>query len=117
MISALHTALSGLSAFMKQLNVSAHNLANVNTDGFKRSETTFTEAPSGGVLPIIQKDNSSGPTVLRNSSQGFVPIEISNVDIGTELVNQMIAQRGFEANLRTMKTADDILGSILDTRK
>lgn len=117
MISAIHTALSGLTAFVKQLNVSAHNLANVNTDGFKRSETSFVEAPNGGVLPVIQKDNSPGATVLKNSHQGLVPIEISNVDIGTELINQMIAQRGFEANLQTMKTADDMLGSILDTRK
>jgi len=26
-------------------------------------------------------------------------------------------QRGFEANLRTLNTADDILGSIIDTKR
>jgi flagellar hook protein FlgE len=44
-------------------------------------------------------------------------VELSNVDLGEEAVSQIIAQRGFEANLRTLQTADDMLGSILDTRK
>src|SRR5690348_13054497 len=70
MISAIHTALSGLSAFGKQLEVSAHNVANVNTDGFKGSRTEFVEVQSGGVLPVVQKDNSAGPAVLKDTAQG-----------------------------------------------
>lgn len=114
MISAIHTALSGLMAFAKQLDVSAHNLANLNTDGFKRSDTIFVEATNGGTLPVIRKDNSSGPTVLRTTSHGFTQVELSNVDIGTELVDQIIAQRGFEANLRTVRTTDELLGTVLN---
>ena len=117
MISAIHTALSGLASFGKQLDVSAHNIANVNTDGFKNSDTTFVEAPSGGVLPVVQKDNSPGPAVLKDTAQGSIQVELSNVDLGKETVSQIMAQRGFEANLRTVKTADDMLGSILDMKK
>lgn len=114
MISAIHTALSGLTAFAKQLDVSAHNLANLNTDGFKRSDTIFVEAANGGTFPVIRKDDSAGPTVLRNTSHGFTQVERSNVDIATELVDQIIARRGFEANLRAVNTADDLLGTLLD---
>ena len=117
MISAIHTALSGLSAFGKQLEVSANNVANVNTDGFKGSRTEFVEAQSGGVLPVVQKDNSAGPAVLKDTAQGPQQVELSNVNLAQEAVSQIIAQRGFEANLRTLKTADDLLGSILDTKK
>jgi flagellar basal body rod protein FlgC len=117
MISAIHTALSGLSAFGKQLDVSAHNVANVNTDGFKSSRTEFVEAQSGGVLPVVQKDNSAGPSVLKDTAEGPRQVELSNVDLGQEVASQIIAQRGFEANLRTLKTADTMLGSILDTKK
>ncbi|MBM4127457.1 MAG: flagellar biosynthesis protein FlgC [Nitrospira sp.] len=117
MISAIHTALSGISAFGKQLEVSAHNVANVNTDGFKSSQTQFVEAQNSGVLPVVQKDNSAGPAVLKDTAQGPQQVELSNVDLGQEAVNQIIAQRGFEANLRTLKTADAMLGSILDTKK
>lgn len=117
MISAIHTALSGLAAFAKQLEVSAHNVANVNTDGFKRSRTEFVEVETGGVLPVLQKDNTAGPTVLKDTGYGSVPVELSNADLGEEAVSLIVAQRGFEANLRTLKTADDMLGSILDTMK
>jgi flagellar basal-body rod protein FlgC len=117
MISAIHTALSGLTAFAKQLDVVSHNVANVNTDGFKKSRTEFVEVETGGVLPVVQKDDSAGPAVLKDTSHGPTQVELSNVDLGEEAVNQIIAQRGFEANLRTLKTADDMLGSILDTKR
>lgn len=117
MISAIHTALSGLTAFAKQIEVSAHNVANVNTDGFKKSRTEFVEVEVGGVLPVVQKGESVGPAVLRDTPQGPAHVELSNVDFREEAVSQIIAQRGFEANLATLKTADSMLGSILDIRK
>lgn len=117
MISAIHTALSGLSAFAKQIEVVAHNVANVNTDGFKKSETAFVEAQGGGVLPVVQKDNSAGPTVLKNTANGPAQVELSNVDLGEETVSQIIAQRAFEANLHSLKTSDAMLGTLLDIRK
>lgn len=117
MISAIHTALSGLTAFARQMEVSAHNVANVNTDGYKKSRTDFVEPEAGGVLPVVQKDNSAGPAVLKDTSYGQSQVELSNVDLGEEAVSQILAQRGFEANLRTLQTADDLLGNILDTKK
>lgn len=117
MISAIHTALSGLTAFAKQTEVSAHNVANVNTDGFKKSRTELVEVEAGGVLPVVQKDDSDGPAVLKDTEHGPAQVELSNVDLGEEAVNQIIAQRGFEANLNTLKTADNMLGTILDMRK
>ena len=117
MISAIHTALSSLAAIGKQIEVVAHNVANINTDGFKKSRTEFVEIPSGGVLPVIEKDDSSGPTVLRNSTGNQTMVELSNVDLGEEVVQQIMAQRCFEANLQTLRTGDALLGSILDVKK
>jgi flagellar basal-body rod protein FlgC len=117
MISAIHTALSGLTAFGKQIEVVAHNIANVNTDGFKKSKTEFVEIPSGGVLPVIEKDDSSGPTILRDTDRNQTMVELSNVDLGEEAVQQIMAQRSFEANLQTLRMGDVLLGSILDLKK
>ncbi|HEX5648005.1 MAG TPA: flagellar basal body rod C-terminal domain-containing protein [Nitrospira sp.] len=61
--------------------------------------------------------DSSGPTVLKDTTQDPRQVELSNVDLGREAVSQIIAQRRFEANLRTLKAADAMLGSILDTKK
>ena len=117
MIGAIHSALSGLIAFSTQIGVTAHNVANVNTDGFKKSHTEFISVETGGVLPVIRKDNSAGPTVLRDHGYGPTQVELSNVDLGEETVNRIIGQRGFEANLQALKTADEMLGSILDIKK
>jgi flagellar hook protein FlgE len=117
MMSAIHSALSGLGAYAKQIEVSANNVANVNTDGFKKSHVELVSVETGGVLPVVQKDDSAGPTVLRDSGYGPTQVELSNVDLGEETVNQIIGQRGFEANLQTIKAADDMLGSLLDIKK
>ncbi len=117
MIGAIYSALSGLTAFSTQIDVTAHNVANVNTDGFKKSYTEFVSVETGGVLPVVRKDDSAGPMVLRDSGYGPIQVELSNVDLGEETVNQILAQRGFEANISTLKTADDMLGTILDIKK
>lgn len=117
MISTIHPALSRLSAYAKQLEVVAHNVANVNTDGLKKSRTDFVEVDTGGVLPVVQKDNSAGPAVLKNTTYGPTQVELSNVDLGEKIINRIIAQRGFETNLRTLQTADDPLGRAFWTRR
>jgi flagellar basal-body rod protein FlgC len=117
MMSTIHSVLSGLGAYAKQVEVSANNVANVNTDWFKKSHAELVSVETGSVLPVVRKDDSAGPTVLRDSGYGSTQVELSNVDLGEEVVNQIIAQRGFEANLKTIKTADDMLGSLLDIKK
>jgi len=116
-MSAIHSALSGLGAYAKQVEVSANNVANVNTDGFKKSHTELVSVETGGVLPVVRRDDSAGPTVLRDSGYRPTLVELSNVDLGEEAVNQILAQRGYEANLNTLRTADDMLGTILNITK
>jgi flagellar basal-body rod protein FlgC len=117
MIGAIQSALSGLTAFSTQVAVTAHNVANVTTDGFKKSRTELIAVESGGVRPAIQKDETAGPTILNDTGYGPAQLELSNVDLAEETVNRIIGQRGFEANIQTVKTADEMLGTILDIRK
>ena len=42
-ITALHAAASGMRALDEKLNVVANNLANINTNGFKRSRVNFED--------------------------------------------------------------------------
>ena len=114
MIGAIQSALSGLTAFSTQVAVTADNVANVTTDGFKKSRTELIAVESGGVRSAIQKDETAGPTILNNTGYGPAQLELSNVDLGEEAVNRIIGQRGFEANIQTIKTADEMLGTILD---
>ena len=117
MIGAIHSALSGLTAFSRQIEVTAHNVANISTDGFKKSQVELVSVETGGALPVVRRDDSAGPTVLRDSGYGPTLVELSNVDLGEEAVNQILAQRGFEANLHTLRTSDDLLGTILGMKR
>jgi flagellar hook protein FlgE len=43
MISALYNGISGLDSFQKALNVESHNIANVNTVGYKSDRINFAD--------------------------------------------------------------------------
>ena len=44
-------------------------------------------------------------------------IELSNVDIANEFVNLMTTQRNFEANAKTLTTADEMLQEVLAIKR
>ncbi len=111
MISSFSSSISGMQAAFKMLDVSAHNTANINTDGFKRQRINLTENAIGGVTSTVETSTDPGPSYL--SGNGTV-VEGSNADIGEEIVNQMIAQRYLSANIASLKTADEMYGSLLD---
>jgi flagellar basal-body rod protein FlgC len=114
MISSLHTSLSGLNAFQKQLGVAANNLANVNTDGFKKSRTVLESTQPQGVSAKSQKLELPGPLALEQTPDGEQLVEKSNVDVGEEMPNVIVGQRAYEANLKMLKAADEMVGSLLD---
>ena len=115
MILPLNPGLSGISAFSVKMNVTANNIANVNSDGFKKSRTTLKEGPSGGVLPKVDQDDTPGPSrpISENGVKGQV--EASNVDLAEEVIESISTQAGYKANLKTIQTHDEMLGSLLDT--
>ena len=55
MMSTIHPALSGLGAYAKQVEVSANNVANVNTDGFKKSHTELISVETEGACSLSFK--------------------------------------------------------------
>ena len=91
---------NGLTQVLGQ--VALANFANVG--GLARDgDNQFIETPSSG-LPQIGPAGTGG----RGSVSGGV-LESSNVDLGTEFSNMIITQRGFQANARTITTADTML--------
>ena len=115
MISALNSTVSALRAFVTKLGVTADNIANVNTDGFKKNRATLHEDQNGGVRVEISRDESPGfrYDVIQNGE--VLEKETSNVDLTEEIPDLMITKRAYQANLKTLETQDEMLGSLLDT--
>ncbi len=117
MINGISAALSGLNSLQKKNESIANNTANVNTDGYKKTRVTMQEELPQGVSTNISKIDTPGPMAMERTSEGEVMVEQSNVDLGEEIPQQMLTQRFYQANLKTIQVQDEMLGSLIDIKK
>lgn len=96
MTSTASIALSGMQTAFTRLNSTAHNIANVSTDGFRRHEVVSTEQPGGGVAPSLTRSSVAGAA------------------LETDVVAQLQAKNAFLANLAVFKTSNQMAGALLD---
>lgn len=64
----------------------------------------FMPTPASG-QPVLGNPNTEGFGTMQ---QGFV--EMSNVKVVEEMINLIVAQRAYEANSKSVQTADEMLG-------
>jgi flagellar hook protein FlgE len=113
MIPPLNAAVSALHAFGQKLGVTAGNIANVNTDGYKKYRAIFQEGQHGAVEVTEQRDETG--IALGRPEEGAQPVQkASNVALEEEFPGLIVSVYGFKANLKTLKAQDEILGSLLD---
>ena len=99
------TALSGLRASSAGLAVQANNVANQRSDGYKAKRVDLVAEASGGVRVSGVSDDST--------PAGPAP---SNVDLTTETVQGMGFDLMYRANLKVLKTADELTKATLDLK-
>jgi flagellar hook protein FlgE len=114
MIPALNATVSALHAFEQKLGVTAGNIANVNTDGYKKYRAIFQEGQSGTVEVTSLRDETEIPR--GRLEEGEQPAQTaSNVALEEEFPELITSIYGFKANLKTLKAQDEMLGTLLDT--
>ncbi|WP_428560172.1 MAG: flagellar basal body rod protein FlgC [Solidesulfovibrio sp. DCME] len=127
MTDAISSAQSALNAQSTSMAVTANNVANAATDGYKSREARLADGPEGQgvrIADIVRDDAAGGlnPTVVsaQNEAGLYEPtaslVEMSNVDLLRQSVNMVEASRAFEANVAVLRTADDMAGTLLDMR-
>jgi flagellar basal-body rod protein FlgC len=106
-IGALDIGLSGLQSCQGAVDITANNIANANTPGFKAQQAQFQEkTPSGSG---VQLGNLPGSDPASGSGTGP-----SDTDLAYELVNLLTYKLGFEANAKVVKTSGEMLGTLFD---
>jgi flagellar basal-body rod protein FlgG len=80
-----------------------------NVQGLSAQGGNLYLATTAAGAPVVAVPGQNGLGRIR---QGF--IEDSNVDLASEMVDQITSQAGFTANVRTLQTADEMLGTIID---
>ncbi len=114
MIPSVNSAISALQANKSKMRVTANNIANVNTDEFKKDRATLREGTNGGVQVNVQRVNTPGIRYKAFEGDRLVEKESSNVNLEEEIPEMMITQRTYEANLKVLQTQNKMLGSVLD---
>ena len=87
--------ISAMNAASFSFGVSAHNLANMSTEGFKASEVTNIETPSGGPRPVVHKTEHG-------------------TDVTKEIIRQKQLTYDFKANAKVIQAHDQMVGTIID---
>ena len=80
MISGIINNISALDALGKKMGVTANNIANADSEGFKKSRGVITEGQNNSVEIEISKVESPGPIVSEMIEGEPVEKEMSNVD-------------------------------------
>jgi flagellar hook protein FlgE len=109
-----------MAAAITSVEAVSHNLANSRTNGYKAIRPVFAEqTPSsrstlqigtGVQVTGFTTDHSQGPLVP--TSDGAV--ELSNTDVGEEIVELIMAEDQFQANAIVFNTATEMLDVMLN---
>ena len=106
--------VTGRNSEGEEVNIGRIALATFdNPNGLTRAgNSMFTTSVNSGDPDIGAPggDNGSGVT------QGGV-LEMSNVDLAEEFTNLIMAQRGFQANSRTITTSDEMLQELVNLKR
>ncbi|MBW2568022.1 MAG: hypothetical protein JRD93_17670 [Deltaproteobacteria bacterium] len=106
-IPASNIAVSSILALEKKLDVTANNIANVNTDEFKKSRVIFQTGDSSGISAKITKVDIPG-TMQPNG------LESSNVVLAEEFADLITTQHSNTANVKVIETEAEMQEHILD---
>jgi flagellar hook protein FlgE len=103
---------SGLNANSVRQTVSAHNVANTNTDTFAKQNTSQQALASGGTSTRVD-------TVTLSTEAKAIAREINgaqnNVDVAEETVSQIQSRENFKQNAAVVRTQDEMQKTLLDT--
>lgn len=116
MIPAVTSAMQGLQAYGTKLNSNANNIANASTEGFKKTRVTLSEQAPQGVKANVETIDSPGKIRSVETAEGLQSIEFSNVDLTEELPDSLLNARFYQANLKTLQTAEEMTASLLSIK-
>jgi len=114
MIPAFNSALSGMQAFGTKIESNANNIANVSSDGFKKTRVTLSSQAPQGVKASVETVDTPETIRIEETNKGTEAVELSNVDLAEELPESQLNSRFYQANMKTIQTADKMMESLLN---
>ena len=108
---SFNSSISGIRAATDMLSVSAHNITNIDTDGYKKQHVNLRGDDGNGVIADITESTEAGP--LYKDTRGET-VEASNVNYIEEVVTQIKARHLLSANAAVLKHTNEAHETIMD---
>jgi flagellar hook-associated protein FlgK len=105
--TALTTAVTGVQASARVLEVSSHNTANAVTDGFVPLDTSMQALASGGVRVRVSR-GVGGP----DAAEAMAPTG-DGTDLVEEVKDLVVGVAVYRANMKSLRAAADTEGVLL----
>ena len=112
MISSVRNNIAAVFAYSTKMGVHGYNIANVNTDGYKKYRGDIVELSNGSVGTDIHQVHTPG--IPYYDARSSTLRDTSNVNLTEEFTQMIPTEIGYKANLKMISAYDDILGSLLD---
>ena len=112
-------AVSGLRAQSLRMNVISSNIANSSVSGatggsgYRRQDVVLSTSPDGGVgdMQIVTDQQTPAKSVLQPGAPGADAngyVQMSNVELPTEMINLVTASRAYQANAAVLKRYQEL---------
>ena len=95
--------VSSLQANQTFANVTANNVANVNTDRFVPQNTIISDETNESVKATVRDGDDNGSQKSQTDLAKEIPVQITSVGVA-------------QANAAAIRTQDDMLGTVLDIK-
>ncbi|MDR2868979.1 MAG: flagellar basal body protein [Deferribacteraceae bacterium] len=113
MVSSLYSGASAMQSYQTATDVTANNIANINTGGYTAKSTVLAETKPAGVKVAAIQDT---PPHVRSAADSAIARKQSNVDLATEKVDEITSFRAYQANAKPVQTVDDMLGTVINMK-
>lgn len=104
-VDGVSASRAGLQTSAQSAALTANNVANLSSSGYRAERLAQSDRAQGGVAGVA----------VQQSPQPPVPGG-SNVDLGAEAVNLDGQSLSYQADLKSLKSQDDMLGTALDMK-
>ncbi len=102
MDTSFSVAVSGMRAASTRQDITAHDVANINTDGFEE-------------YSAVQADTNPGTKVASTrKTENYSKTAPSNTDFAVEAKEMLINKTAYGASGKVLKVQDQMAGELLD---
>ncbi len=114
MVDSVGNSLTALRAFSTRMEVTANNIANMQSEGYRKKKALLQETSNGGVKAEVVRIENPASSIAQAEKGSEAQQDRSNEDLAEEISEMIVTKHGYSANLEAIKAQDDMVGEALN---